>query len=58
MMQKKEAGVVAARTGNHAQGLAFAAQYFGCVAIFYAEATPLTKVTGVRVLWCQCCFDW
>ncbi len=46
---KREAGVVAASAGNHAQGLAFAAQYFGCVAtIFMPEATPLTKVTGVK----------
>src|SRR5574344_393201 len=46
---KRNAGVVAASAGNHAQGLAFAAQYFGCVAtIFMPEATPLTKVTGVR----------
>lgn len=46
---KREAGVVAASAGNHAQGLAFAAQYFGCVAtIFMPEATPLTKVLGVK----------
>src|SRR5690606_7687095 len=46
---KREAGVVAASAGNHAQGLAFAAQYFGCVAtIFMPEATPLTKVIGVK----------
>ncbi len=46
---KRKAGVVAASAGNHAQGLAFAAQYFGCVAtIFMPEATPLTKVSGVR----------
>ncbi|OCL88669.1 L-threonine dehydratase catabolic TdcB [Aliarcobacter thereius] len=47
--KKREAGVVAASAGNHAQGLAFAAQYFGCEAtIFMPEATPLTKVSGVR----------
>lgn len=46
---KREAGVVAASAGNHAQGLAFAAQYFGCIAtIFMPEATPLTKVLGVK----------
>src|SRR5574344_505824 len=46
---KRVAGVVAASAGNHAQGLAFAAQYFGCVAtIFMPEATPLTKVIGVK----------
>ncbi|MFV7790989.1 threonine ammonia-lyase [Aliarcobacter lanthieri] len=47
--KKREAGVVAASAGNHAQGLAFAAQYFGCSAtIFMPEATPLTKVSGVK----------
>ncbi|OCL87434.1 threonine ammonia-lyase [Arcobacter porcinus] len=47
--KKREAGVVAASAGNHAQGLAFAAQYFRCEAtIFMPEATPLTKVSGVR----------
>ena len=47
-VQKKN-GVVAASAGNHAQGLAFAAQHFGCEAtIFMPEATPLTKVSGVK----------
>lgn len=47
--EKRKAGVVAASAGNHAQGLAFAAQYFKCEAtIFMPEATPLTKVSGVR----------
>ncbi len=47
--EKKDKGVVAASAGNHAQGLAFAAQYFGCEAtIFMPEATPLTKVSGVK----------
>jgi len=46
---KKEKGVVAASAGNHAQGLAYAAQYFSCEAtIFMPEATPLTKVSGVK----------
>ncbi|XPV70677.1 MAG: threonine ammonia-lyase [Halarcobacter sp.] len=47
--EKKDKGVVAASAGNHAQGLAFAAQYFNCEAtIFMPEATPLTKVSGVK----------
>ena len=47
--KQKDNGVVAASAGNHAQGLAFAAQYFGCEAtIFMPEATPLTKVSGVK----------
>jgi len=46
---QKDSGVVAASAGNHAQGLAYAAQYFNCEAtIFMPEATPLTKVSGVR----------
>lgn len=47
--KQKEAGVVAASAGNHAQGLAYSAKYFNCEAtIFMPEATPLTKVSGVR----------
>ncbi len=46
---KKDKGVVAASAGNHAQGLAYAAKYFECEAtIFMPEATPLTKVSGVK----------
>ncbi|CAI8208872.1 MAG: L-threonine ammonia-lyase [Arcobacter lacus] len=41
--------MVAASAGNHAQGLAFAANHFGIEAtIFMPEATPLTKVSGVK----------
>ncbi len=44
-------GVVAASAGNHAQGVAFAAKYFGIEAtIVMPESTPLTKVQGVREL--------
>ena len=47
--KKRANGVVAASAGNHAQGVSFAAQYFSCEAtIFMPEATPLTKVTGVK----------
>lgn len=47
--EKKAKGVVAASAGNHAQGLAFAANHFGIEAtIFMPEATPLTKVSGVK----------
>ena len=42
-------GVVAASAGNHAQGVAFAANYFGIEAtIVMPESTPLTKVQGVK----------
>ncbi|MEA1953656.1 MAG: threonine ammonia-lyase [Campylobacterota bacterium] len=42
-------GVVAASAGNHAQGVAFSAKYFGIDAtIVMPESTPLTKVLGVK----------
>ena len=42
-------GVVAASAGNHAQGVAFAAKYFGIEAtIVMPESTPLTKILGVK----------
>ena len=42
-------GVVAASAGNHAGGVAFSAEYFGINStIFMPEATPLTKVNGVK----------
>ncbi len=47
--EEKAKGVVAASAGNHAQGLAYSAQYFNVNAtIFMPEATPLTKVSGVK----------
>ena len=47
--EQRNKGVVAASAGNHAQGLAFAAKHFGCEAtIFMPEATPLTKISGVK----------
>ena len=47
--EKRDKGVVAASAGNHAQGLAYAAKQFNCNAtIFMPEATPLTKVSGVK----------
>ncbi|AXX86170.1 threonine ammonia-lyase [Malaciobacter marinus] len=47
--EKRAKGVVAASAGNHAQGLAYAAMKFNCEAtIFMPEATPLTKVSGVK----------
>jgi len=42
-------GVVGASAGNHAQGVAFSAKYFGIDAtIIMPESTPLTKIEGVR----------
>jgi len=47
--EQREKGVVAASAGNHAQGLAYSAMKFNCEAtIFMPEATPLTKVSGVK----------
>ncbi len=47
--EKRKKGVIAASAGNHAQGVAFSANYFNIPAIIVMpEATPLTKVTGVK----------
>jgi threonine dehydratase len=47
--KQKSSGVVAASAGNHAQGVAYASNYFQVEAtIFMPEATPLTKITGVK----------
>ncbi len=46
---QKEAGVVAASAGNHAQGVAFSAKYYNVDAtIVMPENTPLTKINGVK----------
>jgi threonine dehydratase len=47
--EQRDLGVIAASAGNHAQGLAYSAKYFDCKAkIFMPEATPLTKIGGVK----------
>ena len=47
----KKGGVVAASAGNHAQGIAFSAKYFGIDAtIVMPDSTPLTKIQGVKEL--------
>ncbi|MDD2780510.1 threonine ammonia-lyase [Sulfuricurvum sp.] len=47
--QERSCGVIAASAGNHAQGVAMAAQMFGIKAlIVMPESTPLTKINGVR----------
>lgn len=47
--EERNRGVVAASAGNHAQGVALSAQYFGIPAtIVMPENTPLTKINGVR----------
>ena len=46
---EKLCGVVAASAGNHAQGIAYSANYYNIKAtIVMPEATPLTKVSGVK----------
>ncbi|MCX6074193.1 MAG: threonine ammonia-lyase [Campylobacterales bacterium] len=46
---ERACGVIAASAGNHAQGVAMAAQMFGISAlIVMPESTPLTKINGVR----------
>ncbi len=45
----KRGGVVAASAGNHAQGVAFSAKYFGIEAtIVMPDSTPLNKIQGVK----------
>ncbi len=47
--EERSRGVIAASAGNHAQGVAMAAQIFGIHAlIVMPESTPLTKINGVR----------
>ena len=49
--EEKNAGVVAASAGNHAQGVGYSARHFGIKAvIIMPEATPLLKVTGTKAL--------
>ena len=49
--EAKTRGVVAASAGNHAQGVAYSAKYYGMSAtIVMPEFTPLTKVNGVMAL--------
>ena len=46
---EKSKGVIAASAGNHAQGVAYSASYFGIPStIVMPEATPMTKVSGVK----------
>lgn len=46
---EKAKGVIAASAGNHAQGVSYAAKYFGIKAlIVMPEATPLLKINGVK----------
>lgn len=48
---EKERGVIAASAGNHAQGVAYSAKYFGVKAVIVMpESTPLLKVMGVKEL--------
>lgn len=49
--ESKKGGVVAASAGNHAQGVAISARYFGVGAtIIMPEAAPLLKVAGTKAL--------
>ncbi len=46
---QREAGVVAASAGNHAQGVAYSAAAFDIKAVIVMpESTPLTKIDGVK----------
>ncbi len=44
-------GVICASAGNHAQGVAYSAQYFGVRSVIVMpEATPLLKVSGTKAM--------
>ncbi len=46
---ERKRGVVAASAGNHAQGVAFAGEYYSIpTTIVMPENTPLTKINGVK----------
>ncbi len=46
---QRDKGIVASSAGNHAQGVAYSAQYFGCPAtIVMPQATPQLKINGVK----------
>lgn len=48
---QKDAGVVAASAGNHAQGVAYVARKLGiCATIVMPETTPLAKIRGTEEL--------
>ena len=47
--EERERGLIAASAGNHAQGVAFAANQFGCKAIIVMpKTTPLIKVNRTK----------
>ncbi|MCR4589949.1 MAG: threonine ammonia-lyase [Lachnospiraceae bacterium] len=49
--EERERGVITASAGNHAQGVAFAAQSFGCRAVIVMPTTtPLIKVNRTKAL--------
>jgi threonine dehydratase len=49
--QQRQAGVIAASAGNHAQGVAYAARQLGIAAtIVMPETTPLAKIRGTEEL--------
>ncbi|EAK9868727.1 threonine ammonia-lyase [Campylobacter lari] len=49
--EQKQAGVIAASAGNHAQGVAISARKFGIEAVIVMpEATPLLKVSATKNL--------
>ena len=52
--EERANGVVAASAGNHAQGVALAAQLLGCAStVFMPEAAPLPKVAATRAYGAQ-----
>jgi len=49
--EEKEKGIIASSSGNHAQGVAYAAQKLGIKAtLVLPENAPLTKIEGTKAL--------
>ncbi len=49
--EERARGVIASSAGNHAQGVAYSAKYYGIKGVIVMpEATPLLKVMGVKEL--------
>lgn len=49
--EERTLGVIASSAGNHAQGVAYSAKYYGIKGVIVMpEATPLLKVMGVKEL--------
>jgi len=57
--EERARGVIAASAGNHAQGVALAAQHLGCRAVIVMPVTtPAVKIEAVRARQAQVVLAW